>query len=399
MNFAVVTYDMVPEKQHLMPWRTICEVVKHAPGFAHNGIIFNLSNDASLGGRAKEYSCPTVMVRKERAGLVARLKDLIAAYEVDVLYWPVAWREPGWRIDVLGQLGIKVVAYFPGGVYHLAAALYAARKLGLKQALPYVREAVASKVGFLKRLADNGVSDIITLSAYTKKVVQSNGWSEAGVHYVSLAKDESAVSEKCGAAPEQFEEWLGGDPYYLFMGPPSGIRGIFELLAAFERAAEKNSQIRLVCLFRSDARLDEDRIAQKIGASKFSDRIYSVWKSVDRTTLNFYMSKSHAIVMPFVLVPSEIPLAIIEAMVFGKPIISTGPGGTGAFVSDFGAAPKVGDVKGLANVLLSYAENGAHYQDMCSSARSAYDALHGWREMTQNWIEIGSVNTEEGSLS
>jgi hypothetical protein len=42
------------------------------------------------------------------------------------------------------------------------------------------------------------------------------------------------------------------------MGPPSMIRGVLEMLDAFDRAAEKHPDICLVCLFRPDSRLDND---------------------------------------------------------------------------------------------------------------------------------------------
>ena len=83
-------------------------------------------------------------------------------------------------------------------------------------------------------------------------------------------------------------------------------------------------------------------------ADPYAERIVCVWQSVGRADLDAFLEACYAVVLPFLLVPSEIPLAIIEAAGHRKPVITTGPGGTADFVREFGLAVPAGHSKALA---------------------------------------------------
>lgn len=390
MKIAIATYDMLPEKAHLMPWRTLCEVVSHANSFNTAALLINLVDTNSWSYQDDDYDIDLAFANKSKSQLLDSVNRQIKQHGIDVIYWPISWREPGWRINLLAHLDAEVVVYFPGGVYGLASSLYAMHKLGFKTALPYLRDSLVNKQKFLARLKRSGIKKIIGLTALTTNTVISSGWGSQQAHFISLAKDQSSVSDELSELPSAFSSWLKNSPYYLFMGPPSGIRGIYELLKAFEKAASTNQDIKLVCLFRSDGELDKKNIKKIIDGSEFKHRIYSVWDSVTRPELNAYMSAAHAITMPFVLVPSEVPLAIIEAMRFHKPIIATSPGGTGHFVEQFGIAPKVGDINGLSDALLKLAEDKDYYQRTSEAVKTNYASLPSWQSMSEGWIKVGN---------
>jgi glycosyltransferase involved in cell wall biosynthesis len=282
------------------------------------------------------------------------------------------------------------VAYFPGGVYDLAACLYALRRLGFRATLPYLLDSLIPPQHLIHCLARAGFSDVIVLSELTGRVVADAGWPRDRTHCLLPGKDAPQDTPHA-AIPREIAQWLGDDAYLLFMGPPSRIRGIFELLTAFEIAARQYTSVRLVCLFRADDKLDADIIRTIIERSAYRERIHAVWESVSRPELHAFMRETLAIVMPFVLVPSEIPLAIIEAMAFGKPVITTSPGGTGEFVSQFGFAPTVGDTMELADAMLSLAGDQSVRQDKARRARDLHEQLNDWRGMADRWMAVAQM--------
>jgi glycosyltransferase involved in cell wall biosynthesis len=398
LNIALATYDLIPEKAHLMPWRTICEVTHYTNESNDTALIFNLVDAPLIDSKESESSDVTLYINKHRSELASSLRKRISEHNIDVLYWPITWREFGWRIDMLETLNVNVVIYFPGGVYNISSVIYSIRKLGIRTTFPYLIDAISNKKKLMKRLKNIGIRKLIGLTEYTVEKTREAGWSVEDSHFISLAKDNKNLLNSEAELPSEFLQWCVGAPYYLFMGPPSGIRGIYELLSAFEIAATKNADIRLVCLFRSDADLETQKIKRIIASSTMKHRIYCIWQSVERTVLNAYMAASHAITMPFVLVPSEIPLAIIEAMQFSKPVITTKSGGTGDFVERFGFAPAVGNIDGLASAMIELAENDVLYKQKCESVREHYKALPDWQKMSASWLEVGSFSLKYGNI-
>ena len=94
-------------------------------------------------------------------------------------------------------------------------------------------------------------------------------------------------------------------------------------------------------------------------------------------------------IFPFVLVPSEIPLTIIESMGWGKPIIATVPSGTGEFVQGFGAVAKIGDAHDLARIMVNLITDKMLYSAKSKAMLEKYRNHPSWREVALKWLEVG----------
>jgi len=387
MKVLVVTHDLNSRNAHLMPWRTVCEVVEGGRKQGYNLML------VSLGRQRQRLVGPgipvgTVSVSKAGGDLENQLGDLIASQQDDVvLLWPVVWREPYWRTRIAGRLGVTLIGYFPGGVYHLRDALYAVHRIGLRKASPYLAEAAWPKARQIRHLYASGFSGMIAMTHFTADAAVSAGWPKERIRVIPPGRDGDELSRSNVALPEDFIEWRNGRPFYMFAGPPSGIRGIYELLKAFDRLANDHKDVCLVCLFRSDGSLDADRIAGVIRRMAHSKRVFCVWESLDKEQLELFMAECHATVLPFVAVPSEIPLAMIEAMRFGKPVITTMTGGSGGFVESSGEAVPLGDIKGLTLAMSRLLSDTDYYQKKCTKTLEVYANHPTWQVMAARWLE------------
>ncbi len=326
-----------------------------------------------------------VVISKEREHLEVQLSVLVKNNNIDVIFWPMTWREPKWRINVIRRIPVARVGYIPSGVFDFHTSIYALYRLGWRTALPYIVDSLLPRGRLIRLAARARFTDIIALSQLTAHAVVAAGWNSDRVHYIPPGKGPPSNGDRL---PRSVMEWLNNEPFFLFMGPPSRIRSVEELLAAFERAAACNPAFRLICLFRPDDELDTHRIMRAIAGSHYGKRIRAEWEVIDRETLDAYMTRAKAIVMPFILVPSEIPLAIIEALSFHTPTISTSPGGTGDFVQKCGFAPKVGDIAGLSDAMLTLIENADIYRAKCHAAALAHNQLDSWSGMADKWLQI-----------
>ncbi len=368
-----------------MPWRTVCEVVERGHQKGHEFSLLSLGGTSGvINGRGIPSN--TLSVRKSSRSLESDLREVIARKQCDVIIWPVVWREPYWRIKIIGRLDVPLIGYLPGGVYRLADAWYAARRVGLRGALPYLADAIWPKRLQLKRWRNHGFRHLITMTSYTARAAVMAGWPDQQVSVIPPGRD--VLQNRTNEEPlsGSFEEWREGHPFFLFAGPPSGIRGIYELLEAFDWLASNHENVRLVCLFRSDAPLEADRIKAVIGNMTNQERVFCIWESLSRAHLEAFMANCHAIVLPFVAVPSEIPLAIIEAMQYGRPVITTMTGGTGDFVMNFGESVPLGNTKALADSMLRLLTDENYHEKRCKATLEAYGKHPTWDVMTEQWI-------------
>ena len=378
----IVVHDITGMNWHLMPWRTVVEVVRHQR-HEDRFVLLSLSEqegEAEITG----LPVPAWRVCKRSPSLANSLAKVLRESEIGTVYWPFTWREPAKRLKMVSELADEVVCWMPGGEYRLESVLYSIRRVGLRPALPYIVESLFPKRLQVSRLKRFGVSAMLTMTGATAKVATAAGWPSGRVTVIPPGR-EGHHDDVIADGVADFDRWLSGRRFFLFAGPPSAIRGIYELLEAFELLAESNGEACLVCLFRSDAVLDSEDLKSKIARMASRDRVYTVWESVSKDVLSYFMSTCHAIVLPFVLVPSEIPLAIIECMRYGKPVITTSNGGTGEYVADCGRVVELGNIRAMAAAMSELYSDDEAYARIASLTLAKYASHISWAEMSAQW--------------
>lgn len=384
MNVILASYDLIPEKSHLMPWRYICEVASYFNKNGHQAIVVSLGSEIGKYQLDKEKLFVN-RIRKHKKHLLTDLKSLVDQYEIDVIIWPVSWREKKYRLQALRQMNKPIVGYFPGGMYALKDVIHMARSVGLKDSLPYILEVISPKKRQLKRFINNGIKDIIALTDWTAQCISEYGWDDKNIT-VTLPGKENNNRNDSSELPAEFSQWLEGSRYILFMGPPTPIRGCYELLNAFNQVASQEPDVKLVCLFRSDIGVDQSKMKTFIKGLSNKNRIYTAWESLDRLLLERYISNSYAIALPFIIVPSEIPLALIDAASYGKAVITTSCGGSGKYAEQYGVVINLTIANDFKNKLLMLLDDSDYYLKKCAMATITYDNHPTWVDMSEKWL-------------
>ncbi len=388
LRLLFVTHDLAEDNCHLQPWRTICEAVTNLRGVGVTAQLLSLGIDARSYAAAG-IPAGTLQLTKQSHNLARELGDYVRAYEADLLLWPLSWRQPQRRLSVATGTGVPVVGYFPGGVYDFRSAVVALRKIG-REAAPYVLEALIPKRRKLSLLRSAGLAGLIAQSEFTARKAVECGWPAERMHVIYPARGDAGDGQ-AACLPKEIDHWLAGRPYFLFMGPPSGIRGTSELLRAFDKAASEDQDITLVCLFRPDADVDSCQTPALIKSLEHTSRIYARYDRLDRRCLNAMMARCYALVLPFLIVPAEIPLVMIEALQWGRPILTTNCGGSGEFVRPFGLTSPAGDVRALARAMLRLRVDGALHADKCKAAQVAFRRHPTARETAIMWRDAATA--------
>jgi len=373
-----------------MPWRTVCEVTHHLQEKGHEVLLISLGEKKEKV-KSTKFSFDILKIRKSPNHLHGDLQEIFYGMQPDVIFWPVGWRESIRRTRIIGNFSIPIVGYFPGGCYSFQSVLYAIRHVGFRAVLPYMVESICQQVRPLNFLKKNGFRCLISMTNMTSEKAIASGWSRKQIFTIPPGRNTKSIDKKTRSLPASTLAWLKKRPFYLFMGPPSRIRGVYEMLEAFDKAAAMIQDVCLVCLFRPDDVLDSRHIRRRIRSLKYHNRVFVSWKSLGKEELNAFIKSCHAVIMPFLLVPSEIPLSIIETMAWGKPVITTTSGGTGNFVSPFGIVTQPGSIDLLAKAFVDLIEEPNLYRNKCKAAVKGYSLHPTWEEISLSWLNAAKA--------
>lgn len=375
-----------------MPWRMVLEVAAHLIAVGHSAVILSgVSSDPGAdwtvrGVRVRELRKPKSKKGPESLGEICREE------EIEVLYWPLDWRRARTDILSLERMGLRIVWYIPGAWYGLRQVIRAARCVHVRRVLSYLVQALASKRRFVKALLAQGVDPLITMTDYNRDRLIKCGYPSDAVTVIPPGREPWPAADGPSVLFDHWREALNGNPYFLFFGPPQAIRGVGQILSAFERVARDHSNVRLVCLFRADPDVDTATWRQRISRMGCRDRVISIWESVGSIDLGAFLSHCHTVLKPFLLVPSEIPLAVIESAGRGKPVISTGPGGTGLFAQQFGLMVPPGNARALAEAMVRLLVDEELYADRCRAALRVYEDHPTWDVVAARWLAVANEN-------
>ncbi len=392
MRLAIYASDLEEENRHLMPWRMVLEIGHAACRAGHQAKVLS-GRRHPTGDRWAYGSCLVEEVEKPYShGPMDHFQRVIHREKFDVLFWPVAWCNARRQGSLLRRTSIPIVWYVPGACYLARQAVRAIPDLGVGSAFPFLLQSLYPKRYLVKKLRSRATSLMITASPFNRSALCRAGWPGTDIFVVPPGKAVDRASPN-GQEPTVFnaaKSRLGGRPFYLYLGPPTRIRGIRQLLKAFDLLAGRRADVCLVCLFRSDPQTEVGTVRKIVESGPHAERILCVWDSVERVDLNAFLEACHAVVLPFLLVPSEIPLAVIEATGHGKPVITTGPGGTADFVRDAGLAVPSGQSRPLAEAMLRLLDDQQLHADQCGAAQRRYATHPTWDEVARSWLLIAA---------
>lgn len=361
-----------------MPWRTVLEVAAGLRARGHEVVVLSIADI----GRPMEHEVErgTITIRREDIRVMRKtLLRLLGETIFDAMFIPVSWSHNRMMRELMKGIGGVRIGYLPGSVFELRHLLRAIRKMPLNSLLPYIVQAVFPKSLVRRALDALGVQAVIANSDYSRNKL---------AHYitqpvVTIAPGRDPLHASSRGEEQLAHELFAKPPFFLFMGPPLPIRGAFILLDAYLKIADRPSVPPLLCLFRSDAHLDIETIKADVERRWSHNKLAFVWSSLDPVALQTHIDNAVAIAMPFLVVPSEIPLAVYEAAGMGKTVITTKPHGTGDFVDKFGETVPVGDSDSLADALLRTIESGP--STLNSKAIAAYQSLEEWPTIARRW--------------
>ncbi len=378
MKVALSTVDLFPGRERLMPWRTMIEVAKYLKDVGHEVILLS----AIVQKDVHEYIFEDVQITPINRDTFLLCK-YIREKEIEVLVYPTPWREGFKKFSDFEGLACKKIAYIPGGVYAFKNIISLISNVGIKTTIPYLLDCIIPRRTLINKLKNSGFSTIIGLSPFTTTKAKAAGFENSitilpGKDDFDLIGNDNNVFEKYNIEKKK---------YLLFTGAPAPIRGAELLLKAFDKYVNINKDAYCVFLMRTDVGSSYKSFFKVYNTLKNRDRIQLIQTTLSRIELKTIISQARAVILPFLVIPSEIPLTYFEVLSVGTPIITFENGGTTEYLKDAVLESKVGSLNGLIlNMDLIWTDENLH-QELTTIALNLMNQHPIWSEVGKKWLD------------
>jgi glycosyltransferase involved in cell wall biosynthesis len=181
-----------------------------------------------------------------------------------------------------------------------------------------------------------------------------------------------------------------GKVSFLYLGTASHIRGFYILLRAMQKLVrdEPGMNAELIVLARGADPERTRTIETEIAAHGISSAVRIIGGWLDRAELMEHIGKATAVVLPFVLVPSELPVTAMEVIACGTPVIATDVDGLPDAVGKAGTIVPAGNAKALAKAMQYIARNPAVPAGWRQAAQEQTARMESWDAITARWLKV-----------
>jgi len=400
MKVCVVCAGIESANIRLQPWRYLHEFCKH---MMSSGVQVKLISDGHprLPEVDRVDGVPVHRMRHVRMlpfrGNVA-LQAAITQEAPDAVLWHVGLTSALY-LDLDGRVDRPVVGIFTSPIY------------GPRDFLPLGVRAVISDFGDLyihlfgglmpARLVRNAfqssaVTRIIVLSDATKRGLIERGISPDQIVVIPPGIDEGWLKADVSVGViHRTREELGFVPrdfVAVYFGSPRPIRGLDTLVRAVSIAVQVVPNIKLLVLSR---RWEDELTGEEMGIKNLADelgigrcmKVVSGFLSQEEVIR--YVASANVVVLPFKLVPSDVPLSILEAMALGRPVISTPVDGIAELLAGGrGLLVRTNDPDSLAEGLVDLASHPEAAASMGAEARDYVRGGSRWSEVARRVMEV-----------
>lgn len=376
MKIVIYTVDCYKGREHLMPWRTILEVAKVMRESPHDAVILNACNDDKDVIDYEWQGVPVVSVIKEDGAIMTKFEELCP----NAVYIPFTFRDGLKPANWIAKVDCKKIGYMAGGVYGLQSGIMLKETGGLAVAKPYLMEAVTPKWIFARTLKKIGVSHVIGLTELSSRAVKSAGFDNVSNIYPGKDAFDEIVPDNC--IIERYG--LLGKKWLLFSGAPAPTRGAELLLKAVDMAVD--DRIRLVFLMRTDVGSIYEKFEQTLASMQHPERVQIIKEKMTREQLRSFFGGAYYALLPFIVIPSEVPLTYFELLSCGTPVITFKNGGTTEYLRDSLLIAEK-SVKGLAKVLDKAWSDDTLRKQLSENGIKKMSGHPTWEQVGLQWID------------
>lgn len=371
MRITIMSTWLEQKNAFAQPWRYLAEAAEALAQGGHQ--VWFLSDDCPSGNTEIEFAgFPVERVPSLRGRLLATNEQLLRVLDEqhpDLVLWHMGLTS-FLQTSILRRISIPVVGLFTSPVYRPLELL----RLG---PAPLISDWHLSRTHLLGQLVPSAAIRRALQSGRPSKLVVECETTRAALLRQGAPPDAVQVIKPCiGASwlqanstssvrPEiRAQLGFNVDDFVVgYVGAPAPLRGLPLLAKALKQAIQHIPRLRLLVLARVLNEIDQfdyDRIMAMIDRNNLEQHVRILPGVLSPEQLKNCLAACDAAALPFLLVPSDVPVSILEVMSMGLPLITTDvacipemvPGGAGIRVPP-------GQVRALAGALVTLAQDAA----------------------------------------
>jgi glycosyltransferase involved in cell wall biosynthesis len=376
MKAVFCVYGYSPEVERLQPWLTVHEVatVLIASGWEVH-LITDVDRRPTLAGMQHHY---VRTMRPSNAREVRAVLDAIAPDRVVVLTTPLNLMFSSWYKFVHCPL----IAFLSYPFYTHAELGRALPHLRHEDFVTYGRHALVPKflwAGTLRKY----FSAVIAQSERTASRVARAAGLGIMAHGLRAGLDLNFWTPAPTGAPR-----TRSAVRFLYVGSARAIRGFDVLLDAFRRLKGHEVELRVLARGSAPAEVSELRRRVDVRVGGMRDRVEIVGGWMERERYREELRAADVAVLPFVLVPSELPVSVIECIACGTPVIATDIDGLPDAVGAAGVIVRSGSVAALAEAMRDLASEAARLAQLRGRCIEARKDMLDWTGVGLAWQRV-----------
>ena len=161
-----------------------------------------------------------------------------------------------------------------------------------------------------------------------------------------------------------------------------------EAFEKLDQIAEKLPGIRMVMLMRKDVSSDFTEFDKAVKQISHKDRCVISYEKLTHEQLLGAFREAWAVLLPFLIVPSEIPLTYFEVMQQGTPVLTFNNGGTTDYLCEGLKIAKQRSIKSLAKAIEEICINAKERKQLADNAIRLMSNHPTWEETSKKWLSI-----------
>lgn len=388
MKILFCCHDFKKENLRLMPWRYIYEISKGLLKKGESVSIIsiehsNIQNENIIDG-IKVYSINAKeMFNKENYNKIFTTSDIII--------WSSSPRTVFYYKN-LKRLKKPLILLFTGPIYSLRDVMKAqVWQVPFNQLSIHYKNAVSSRRLLSKLINATFVRAAIVLSEKNASILKNRGTLSAKVEVIPPGYDGHKINDLDSRKISNLRQAVNlpeDGKIFTYMGSFYQIRGVNILIDAFSDVCKKIENILLLILGRTNDKSEISRVTKLLKKYGLENRVKIVNRFLEKDKIAEYLYASDAAVLPFMLVPSDMPIGAFEAMALGKPVIATDVDGMPEMVGDRGIIVKRGDKDELGKAMITLCQDSHLYNSLRANCISYMSHYPNWEEVTNRFLSI-----------
>ena len=394
MRVCLVAGGLDAEHERRQPWRYLAEVAR---GLSGQGISLQIITDVTRGQDLKGLDVSHVpSVRSTWWGANRPLLALLDKASPDRVIW---------HTGVTSFLYLHIPErYLARSVAAFTTPLHTWSEVRTAGLCPLFRERELSAVHLLGLLVPallvrhhaNAATlrKVVTLSTVVRDRLVRRGADPNCLQIIPPgvnpswtplpATEVAGIRGRLGFGPK--------DLVVAYAGSPMRLRGIDLLIHATARALKDVAQLRLLVLSRTRPGEMEQagRRVRALAARKLPEGVARfVTGFLSEEEIRLCLSAADIVALPFQLVPSDMPLSVLEAQALGKPVVAARVGCLEEIVQPAtGVLVPAGESRSLAEALSRLCSDTGERLRMGQAARGLSEKRPTWGQVVQAWGAI-----------